>query len=82
MAKVWKFKSEDRFHISGRGTVFTTTVPENIPTDEVMGQLISVDGVLYMCRGIERFALYLGNPILEKGHPIGLLVSEAKGTHV
>jgi len=81
--KIWKFKSEDRFQIAGRGTVFTATPDQEMPIQEVMGQLINVDGVLYMCRGIERFAKWRKpNAPLEKGERIGLLVSIPKGEHV
>jgi hypothetical protein len=81
--KIWEFKSEDRFQIVGRGTVFTATPTEKMPFNEVYGQQISVDGVLYMCRGIERFAICRnGDDSLRVGERIGLLVSIVKGTYV
>jgi hypothetical protein len=77
--KVWEFKSIGKFNIAGRGTVFTTRLEQEIPFKEVYGQLIEVDGKLYLCRGIERFAKFRGpDAPLEPGEAVGLLVGPAK----
>ncbi len=69
-----EFQSEDRFQIAGRGTVFTLTVTEDVPTIEIMGKEIKIDGIKYDCTGIERFGNMLGLPYVRKGERVGLLV--------
>jgi hypothetical protein len=71
-----EFAAEEWFTITGLGKVCTFKCTENIPRDEVYNQKIKVDGIIYVCTGIERFARYLSDPILHKGESIGLLVEK------
>lgn len=69
-----KFISEDKFHIKGRGDVYTLKVQEDIQVEDIFNKEIEVDGTTYICRGIERFGTRLGDPIICKGEAVGLLV--------
>ena len=70
------FVSEDKFHMKGRGDVYTLRLKEEVPTAEVYNQEILVDGVKYICRGINRFCNRLSDPILGPDEAIGLLVEK------
>jgi len=72
------FRSEAKYEIKDRGTIFTLACPEEIPADEVLNKEIKVDGQLYKCEAIERFAARLDNPTLARGERIGLLVSKSE----
>jgi hypothetical protein len=71
-----KFKSEDKFVIGGKGTVYTLHLEETMPRKEVLNQEIEVDGTVYKCTGIEQFAIRLSDPLLYKGDAVGLLVQK------
>jgi len=70
------FRSEAKYEIKGRGTVFTLVCPEEIPKDEVLKKEIKVDGQVYVCEAIERFVARLDHPTLARGERVGLLVSK------
>jgi hypothetical protein len=58
--------------------VFATVLKESFFTDEVLYQQVKVDGELYVCKGIEAFAVNRLNTDkgyeYHKGERVGLLV--------
>lgn len=67
------FNSETRYEIKGRGTVFVVANDrECYDFAHLLNQEVMIDGTVYLCRGVERFAHL---PPWRKGEKIGLLVS-------
>ncbi len=71
-----EFVSNDEFEIKGRGKVFTMKSPEEIHYSDLMGKEIKINGIVYKCKGIERYPIHTHKECVYKGESIGLLVCE------
>jgi hypothetical protein len=74
------FVSTGWFRVRGKGWVAQTTSDRERPRDngsELTGELVSIDGEIFRCKGVERHPVY--RPIA-KGENIGLLVEAADVT--
>ena len=71
------FTEIDRFQISGRGTVVTTTLPRDFTTSELQalsGSKVQVDGKEYTCNGVETYANLPFGGVRREGESVGLLI--------
>lgn len=81
-ARELEWSYEDKFEVSGRGTVYTGRYPFDRPRSEVMGMHLRVGGHVMRIDGIEWYAV-MREP--KRGDPIGFLlkiVEEIKKTEI
>lgn len=68
-----ELESQDRFKITGRGTVFVVENPGDLPEPNVLtGGNVKIDGAIYRVRGIETFAVGRPYPV---SYSFGVLVA-------
>lgn len=73
---MYEFTSDNEYTIKDRGRVFTLKSPGKIPVSDIKGRRIIINDMVYLCKGIERFATHLNKPFILKDESIGLLVKE------
>ncbi len=72
------FKSIDSIEIPGRGVVFIVENWQKQRESELrqlIGEIVIIDNTQYIVKGFESWLL-AGDPIIESGDSIGLLVSQ------
>lgn len=71
--KKWEFTSASKWHMNGRGDVYTVVCPiKCFAFDWLIGKTVSIDGKELQVLGVERFAK--AGPV-GKGEAIGILVN-------
>ena len=71
-----EFKSCDKFHIKGRGDVFTFSARKDLTQgelDDLSDCEVRIDGEIYIAKGIERFSIPYKRTD-KVNHPFSILV--------
>lgn len=75
MTEMLELHAEDSYEIRGRGRVYAVRSPVEFDRDkalETFGPEVVIDGVTHRVKGVESHCV----PVIRKGSPIGILVSE------